>query len=107
MNRFETRRVAYLKKIAAIGPFVEGSLGRIQHPDCRHVAHRLTFKVKAKTRNVYVPMDLVEQTIQWTQNYRQLKKLIRSVTKMSLAILHHHVRAKEGAKRKTRRKSHR
>ena len=104
MNRFEKRRAAYLKQIAAIGPFVEGSLGRIQHPHCRHVAHRLTFKVKGKTKNVYVPVDLADQALQWTKNYRQLKKLIRSVTKMSLAIFHHYVRAKEGAKPRSRRK---
>jgi hypothetical protein len=104
MNRFEKRRSAHLKQMKAIGPFVEGTLVRIPHKNCRHVAHRLTFKVKAKTRAVYIPVDLVDETIQWTKNYRQLKKLIRAVTTQSLAILHHHVRAKVGAKPKRRRK---
>ncbi len=107
MNRFEKRRIAYLKQIKAIGPFVEGTLVRIPHPSCAHVAHRLTFKVKGKTRTVYIPVDLVDEAIQWTQNYRRLKKLIRAVTTQSLAILHHHVRAKAGARPKRRRKSRR
>lgn len=107
MNRFEKRRTAHLKQLRSIGPFVEGSLVRIPHKSCRHVAHRLTFKVKARTKAVYIPVDLVEKTIQWTQNYRRLKKLIRRVTTQSLAILHHHVRAKVGARPKRRRKSRR
>lgn len=105
MNRFEKRRSALLKQIAAIGPFVEGTLVRIVHPTCRHVAHRLTFKVKGKTRAVYIPIDLVDEAIQWTQHYRRLKQLIRSVTTQSLAILHHHVRAKRAAKPSPRRRA--
>ena len=103
MNRFEKRRFAFLKQIAAIGPFVEGTLVRIAHPTCRHVAHRLTFKVKGKTRAVYIPVDLVDEAIQWTQHYRRLKQLIRSVTTQSLAILHHHVPAKRAARPSRRR----
>ena len=104
MNRFEKRRAACLKQIKALGPFVEGTLVRIPHKSCRHVAHRLTFKVKGKTRAVYIPIDLVDETIQWTKTYRRLKKLIRAVTTQSLAILQRHVRAKAGAKPRPRRK---
>lgn len=51
-NRFVTRREAVLRQIAGIGPFVEGTLVRLPRKDCRHVAHRLTSKVKGKTRAV-------------------------------------------------------
>lgn len=105
MNRFQQRRQAALRQIAAIQPFVEGTLVRIPHLHCRHVAHRLTFKVKGKTKAVYVPVDLVEEVIQWTRNYRHLKKLIRKVTTNSLAILRRHVRDKAAAKRNLRLKS--
>ncbi len=105
MNRFQQRRQTALRRIAAIEPFVEGTLARIPHPNCRHVAHRLTFKVKGKTKAVYVPVDLVENVIQWTKNYRQLKKLIRKVTANSPAILHRYVRDKAAAKRSLRLKS--
>jgi hypothetical protein len=107
MNRFETRRQAYLRQIGSVGAFVEGTLVRIPHKSCRHVAHRLTFKVKGKTKAVYVPVDRVDDVIQWTRNYRLLKKLIRKVTAQSLAILHHHVRARAGAKPSLRPSSRR
>ena len=48
--RFVTRREAALRQIAGIGPFVEGTLVKVPHKTCSHVAHRLTFKVAGKTR---------------------------------------------------------
>ena len=98
-NRFEKRRQACLKQLARTGPFVEGSLVGVKHPSCRHVAWRLTFKVKAKTRTVYVPVDMVEEVRQWTRSYRQLKQLIRAVTRNSLALIHGHVAARRAASR--------
>ena len=102
-NRFEKRRQACLKQLARTGPFVEGSLVGVQHPSCKHVAWRLTFKVKAKTRTVYVPVDMVQEVRQWTHTYRQLKKLIRAVTRNSLALIHGHVAARRAARRGQRR----
>jgi hypothetical protein len=98
-NRFEKRRRARLQELARIGPFVEGSLVGVQHPSCQHVAWRLTFKVKAKTRTVYVPVDMVQEVRQWTHAYRRLKKLIREVTRNSLALIHGHVAARRAARR--------
>ena len=93
-NRFVTRREAYLRQIAHIGPFIEGTLVKLPRKDCRHVAHRLTFKVKGKTRSVYVPLDRVKDVEAWMKEYRRLKELIRSVTRASLGELHNHVRAR-------------
>jgi len=96
-NRFVTRREAVLRQIAGIGPFIEGTLVRLPRKDCRHVAHRLTFKVKGKTRAVYVPLDRVKDVEAWTRQYKRLKKLIRSVTKASLGELHNHVRSRRAS----------
>ena len=93
-NRFVTRREALLRQVATIGPFIEGTLVRLPHKTCRHVAHRLTFKVKGKTRAVYVPVDRVKDVEAWTKEYKRLKRLIRSVTQASLGDLHNHVRAR-------------
>ena len=98
-NRFEKRRQARLAELTRTGPFVEGSLVGVQHPTCQHVAWRLTFKVKAKTRTVYVPVDMVEEVRQWTRSYRRLKQLIREVTRNSLALIHGHVVARRAASR--------
>jgi hypothetical protein len=103
-NRFVTRREAVLRQIAGIGPFIEGTLVKLPRKDCRHVAHRLTFKVKGKTRAVYVPVDRVEDVEAWIREYKRLKKLVRSVTKASLGELHNHVRARRAAEAAQRRR---
>jgi hypothetical protein len=104
-NRFTQRRQARLKEMARLGPFVEGSLIGVQHPRCKHVAWRLTFKVKGRTRTVYVPVDLAAEVKQWTQEYRRLKKLIREVTRNSLALIHGHVADRRAASRVQRRRA--
>jgi hypothetical protein len=96
-NRFVTRREAVLRQIAQIGPFIEGTLVKLPRKDCRHVAHRLTFKVKGKTHAVYVPLDRVKDVEAWIKEYKRLKKLIRSVTKASLGELHNHVRSRRAS----------
>lgn len=96
-NRFVTRREAILRQIAHIGPFIEGTLVKLPRKDCRHVAHRLTYKVKRKTRAVYVPLDRVRDVEAWTREYKRLKKLIRSVTTASLGELHNHVRSRRAS----------
>ena len=96
-NRFVTRREALLRQIAHIGPFIEGTLVKLPRKDCRHVAHRLTFKVQGKTRAVYVPLDRVRDVETWTQRFKRLKQLIRAVTDVSLKELRNHVRARRAA----------
>ena len=96
-NRFVTRREAILRQIAHVGPFIEGTLVKLPRKDCRHVAHRLTFKVKGKTHAVYVPLDRVKDVEAWIKEYKRLKKLIRSVTKASLGELHNHVRSRRAS----------
>jgi hypothetical protein len=96
-NRFVTRREAALRQIVGIGPFIEGTLVRLPRKDCRHVAHRLTFKVKGKTKAVYVPLDRVKEVEAWTKEYKRLKKLIRSVTESSLGELRNHVRSRRAS----------
>ncbi len=93
-NRFVTRREAVLRQIAHIGPFIEGTLVKLPRKDCRHVAHRLTFKVKGKTRAVYVPLERVKDVETWMKEYKRLKKLVRSVTQASLGELRNHVRSR-------------
>ncbi len=96
-NRFVTRREAALRQVAGIGPFIEGTLVRVPRKDCRHVAHRLTFKVAGKTKTVYVPLDRVGDVERWTKEYKRLKSLIRTVTRSSLGELRNHVRSRRAA----------
>lgn len=104
-NRFTQRRQARLKEMAQIGPFVTGSLIGVQHPRCKHVAWRLTFKVKARTKTVYVPVDMAVEVKQWTKEYQRLKKLIWEVNRNSLALIHGHVAARRAANRVLRQRA--
>jgi len=97
-NRHTTRRQAALRHLAQIGPFLEGSLCSFKRPGCKTPGWHLTFKQKAKTRTVYVPMDLVPEVKQWTRTYKQLKKLIREVSRQSLALIHRHVASQWAAR---------
>ena len=90
-NRHTVRRAAALKRIGQIGPFLEGSLCPFKRPGCKSPGWHLTFKQKAKTRTVYVPMDMVPEVKKWTRTYKELKKLIRQVSRHSLALIHGHV----------------
>ena len=98
-NRFVQSREAALREIAEIGPFIEGTLVKVPRKDCRHIAHRLTFKVAGKTKTVYVPLDRVEDVERWTKEYKRLKRLIKAVTDSSLGELRNHVRNRRAAVR--------
>jgi hypothetical protein len=101
-NRHTTRRQTALRRIGLIGPFLEGSLCSFKRPGCTAPGWHLTFKQKAKTRTVYVPVDLVAEVKRWTQTYKQLKKLIREVSRHSLALIHGHVANQRAASRSRR-----
>lgn len=98
-NRHTVRRAAALAKLAQVGPFLEGHLSAFKRPGCAKPGWHLTFKHKGKTRTVYVPLDLVADVKTWTRQYQQLKKLIRQVTRHSLALVRGHVAARRAANR--------
>jgi hypothetical protein len=98
-NRHTARRQAALRLLGRIGPFLEGSLCSFKRPGCSTPGWHLTFKQRAKTRTVYVPMDLVPEVKQWNRTHKQLKKLIREVSRHSLAIIHSHVANQRAASR--------
>jgi hypothetical protein len=98
-NRHTKARDAALRQIAQLGPFIEGSLSSFARAGCTKPGWHLTFKQQGRTRTLYVPMDLVAQVKTWTQNYRQLKKLIRQVTRHSRALIHSHLANRRAASR--------
>lgn len=98
-NRHSVRRAAALQRLGQIGPFLEGSLCSFKRPGCRAPGWHLTFKQKAKTRTVYVPMEMVPEVKKWTRTHKELKKLIRQVSRHSLALIHGHVANRQAANR--------
>lgn len=99
VRMLEIRREAKRKQLAAIGPVVQGSLVAVKHKTCKHTAHLLTFPVKGKTKSVYVPLGMVEEVQQWSQNYRKVKTLLRESSNLSLALIHRHVPVKRAVAR--------
>jgi len=98
-NRHSARRAAALQKLAQSPPFLEGHLCQFKRPGCAKPGWHLTFKQKGKTRTVYVPVDLAADVKAWTQNYRRLKKLLREVSRHSLALIRGHVANRRAASR--------
>ncbi|MCD6339868.1 MAG: hypothetical protein J7M29_10880 [Verrucomicrobia bacterium] len=98
-NRHAKLRQAALSRIAQLGPFLEGSLCSVKRRGCAKPGWQLTFKQQGKTRTVYVPMELVGEVKLWTRNYRQLKKLIRQVSRHSLGLIRGHVANRRAANR--------
>ena len=98
-NRHSRQRQAALQQIAALGPFIEGSLSPFKRSGCTQPGWHLTFKTRGRTRTLYVPMELVATVKQWTLNYRHLKQLMRQVTRHSRALIHSHVANRRAANR--------
>jgi hypothetical protein len=98
-NRHTQARARALRQIAQTGPFLEGALCQFKRPGCAKPGWHLTFKQRGRTRTVYVPMDLVGEVKSWTRTYRYLKKLIRTVTRHSLGLIHGHVANRQAASR--------
>jgi hypothetical protein len=89
----------YLKQIAQVGPFVEGSLCAFRRAGRKSESWHLTYKLKGKTQTVYVPVGMAEEVREWTCNFRRLKQLIRKVTGQSLALIHGHSARQRAASR--------
>ncbi len=88
-TRLIRRREAWLKKLANLGPVMRGSLVTAQRGN--HTAHQLTVSVEGKTHTVYVPMDMIQEVTEWIKNYRRMQRIIKEVSKLSMAIIHRSV----------------
>lgn len=94
------RRQARLDKLGRCGPFVLGSLNRVEKKDKEgktKVYFLLTFKEGGKTRSVYVPQDMVKEVRGWVRNYQKLKKAMALVSADSIALIRGHVPEKRAA----------
>lgn len=98
-SRYRELQAQTLKQIGRVGVFVEGSLCEFKRAARKSSSWHLTFKVKKKTRTVYVPVEMVKEVREWTKAYRRLKQLIRKETKQSLAVIHRHAAGRQAGAR--------
>ena len=111
----EKQLQAKLKQIHSIGPVLAASIVKIRrkcgNKSCHcasgegHPAHILTFKVKGKTKSIYVPVSLVAEVKTEVENHKLLKSHIREITKLNLALIQRHVAASRDSCRRQSRKS--
>ena len=78
-------RDARLKQLTPRCPPLAASLGR-QAGGGWHV----TLKHRGKTRTVYVPRDLKDEVESWVTEHRRLKRLLRDITQIQLALIRLH-----------------
>jgi hypothetical protein len=92
-----------LKQMVPVGPVLAATLTRVNkrcgQPSCRchqggplHQAHHLAFRHGGKTRNVYVPQDLLPEVQQWVHEHHRLKTLVHEVSQLTVALITGHVR---------------
>lgn len=113
VRTLEQRRAAVLKRLAELGPFVQGSFCertiRCGKPGCRcsqgepHRAYVLTRKVRGKTVTTHVPRDLRQEVVAWANEYKRIKQLLSQVSALSDRIIRIHVRTCRAAARNRRR----
>lgn len=109
IGTIERRRNAKLKKLAGIGPVLQGTITTIGvkcgNPNCKcargekHESNVLTRKVDGKTKSVYVPKAMLEEARRWTDEYASAKKLLKEISECDERILRLHVRSSGGKKR--------
>lgn len=74
-----------VRELVARCPPLSASLGR-QVSGGWHV----TLKQAGKTRTVYVPLDLKDEVQACIQEHRRLRRLLREVTQLQLALIRVH-----------------
>jgi hypothetical protein len=115
VRTLDTRRSALLKRLAEIGPLVQGSYCTVKvkcgKPGCRcsrgepHQACVLTRKVRGRTVTTHVPRDLRSEVEAWAQQYRQVMKLVKDISALSERIIRIHVQTSRAVTRNRNRLS--
>lgn len=87
-------------RMAGSTPALAGTLSQVRkrcgQPSCRcrhgepHLAWHLTYKVKGRTRNVYIPKDLLDDVRSWIAEHKRLKALQSQVHQLAVALIRTH-----------------
>jgi hypothetical protein len=104
IGMLEKRRDAKLKRLATVGPLLQGSLAEIRvtcgNPNCRcargqkHRSHILKRQIRGKTQSLYVPVDMVQEAHKWVEEHRRVKRLLKEISELNRSILKAYVPTK-------------
>jgi hypothetical protein len=94
-----------LRKLATRRPAVAASLVRIAkvcgdrschcYRGRKHIAYRLMYSVRGKSRAVHIPVDLLEEVRSWVEEHRRLKRLLQEISQLALALVRGHAQAQK------------
>lgn len=90
-NNTSKRGMELLRRLRGAGPFLQASLAvrnkRCGREDCRcavegpiHPTANLTWKEEGKTRTLHVPQELIAEVAQWTEEWKTLRELVRTMS---------------------------
>jgi DNA-binding transcriptional regulator LsrR (DeoR family) len=60
-----------------------------------HLAWHLTYKVKGKTRTVYVPVDLLDEVRSWIAEHKRIKTVLDEIHHLTVALIRTHVQTRK------------
>lgn len=97
-TKLEGKRKKLIKELIRFDPWISGSAVEIKRicgsKGCicrrggpKHPAMFLTWKEDRKTRCLYVPRRLESEVKTWTNNYRQIRTLMRRITQIQRDII--------------------
>lgn len=87
-------------RLAPDSPVLAGTLSQVKkrcgQPTCHcyrgepHLAWHLSYKVKGKSRTVYVPLDLLDDVRTWIAEHKRIKTLQAEIHQLSVALIRTH-----------------
>ncbi len=99
INILIERRKKLIAQLTQLGPMIEGSLYSMNRicgtTTCacrtdlakRHPAHYFAWKEKGKTKSLYVPVSMVNEAKEWSENYKKFKKLGKEISEVQRELL--------------------
>lgn len=91
------RRKSLKIRLSKTGDFIKGTIMEYKikcgKPTCRcrqgqgHTAYYLSIRHKNKTKNVYLPLDLLDKARQQSKNYSKIKELVEELSLLNVEIL--------------------
>lgn len=96
------KRDSLLKKLTGSRAFVDGSVVTVRrrcgYPGCeceqgkKHESLYLMYKVKGKTKGIYIPVELRSEVRAWSKEWQAIKKTIQEICHIQKSIIKRHVR---------------
>jgi hypothetical protein len=92
----DARRARLVPQTPVLAATLSPVKKRCGQPSCRcragepHLAWHLSYKVKSKSRTVYVPLDLLDDVRTWIAEHKRIKTLQAEIHQLTVALIRTH-----------------